>query len=179
MRITFRRILNLLLYLSFCVMVGTGLLMAYRLIPGSRGGQGLEVLGWNRHEWGALHTWVSYVFITLVAAHLAINWAWLTKCAAKGHAWRLGVGVLAGAVIICTFLLLPITQRQGGTGKKHGTSFHVSPASEFIRSSSASNESVSFQSDIYQSLNDPVSPATHPRSTRPDFVPISAAISSR
>ena len=79
MRITFRRILNLLLYLSFCVMVGTGLLMAYRLIPGSRGGQGLEVLGWNRHEWGALHTWVSYVFITLVAAHLAINWAWLTK----------------------------------------------------------------------------------------------------
>ena len=72
MRITFRRILNLLLYLSSCVMVGTGLLMAYRLIPGSRGGQGLEVLGWNRHEWGALHTRVSYVFITLVAAHLAI-----------------------------------------------------------------------------------------------------------
>jgi len=31
MKITFRRILNLLLYLSFCVMVGTGLLMAYRL----------------------------------------------------------------------------------------------------------------------------------------------------
>ena len=84
MRITFRRILNLLLYLSFCVMVGTGLLMAYRLIPGSRGGQGLEVLGWNRHEWGALHTWVSYVFITLVAAHLAINWAWLTKCRCQG-----------------------------------------------------------------------------------------------
>jgi hypothetical protein len=119
MRIIFHRILNLLLYLSFCVMVGTGLLMAYRLIPGSRGGQGLEVLGWNRHEWGALHTWVSYVFITLVAAHLAINWAWLTKCAAKGHAWRLGAGLLAGAVIIGTFLLLPITQPQGGTGKKH------------------------------------------------------------
>jgi hypothetical protein len=126
--------------------------MAYRLIPGSRGGQGLEVLGWDRHEWGALHTWVSYVFITLVAAHLAINWAWLTKCAAKGHAWRLGAGLLAGAVIIGTFLLLPITQRQGGTGKKHGISFHVSPASEFVRISSASNESVSFQRDIYPIL---------------------------
>jgi hypothetical protein len=149
MRIAFRRILNLLLYLSFCVMVGTGLLMAYRLIPGSRGGQGLEVLGWTRHEWGALHTWISYFFITLVAAHLAINWAWLTKCAAKGHAWRLGAGLLAGAVIIGTFLLLPITQRQGGTGKKHGISFHVSPASEFIRISSASKESLSFQRDIY------------------------------
>ena len=152
MRITFRRILNLLLYLSFCVMVGTGLLMAYRLIPGSRGGQGLEVLGWNRHEWGALHTWVSYVFITLVAAHLAINWAWLTKVAAKGHAWHLGAGLLAGGLIIGTFLLLPITKRQGETGKKRGITFLVSPGSEFIRVSSASNESVSFQKDIYPIL---------------------------
>ena len=152
MRITFRRILNLLLYLSFCVMVGTGLLMAYRLIPGSRGGQGLEVLGWNRHEWGALHTWVSYVFITLVAAHLAINWTWLTKVAAKGDAWHLGAGLLAGGLIIGTFLLLPITKRQGETGKKRGITFLVSPGSEFIRVSSASNESVSFQKDIYPIL---------------------------
>ena len=152
MRITFRRILNLLLYLSFCVMVGTGLLMAYRLIPGSRGGQGLEVLGWNRHEWGALHTWVSYVFITLVAAHLAINWTWLTKVAAKGHAWHLGAGLLAGGLIIGTFLLLPTTKRQGETGKKRGITFLVSPGSEFIRVSSASNESVSFQKDIYPIL---------------------------
>jgi hypothetical protein len=120
MRIIFRRILNLLLYLSFCVMVGTGLLMAYRLIPGSRGGQGLEVLGWDRHQWGALHTWVCYVFITLVATDLAINWAWLTKCTAKGHAWRLGAGLLAGAVIIGAFLLLPITQRQAEQAKSTG-----------------------------------------------------------
>lgn len=149
MRIAFRRVLNLLLYLSFCVMVGTGLLMAYRLIPGSSGGQGLQVIGWSRHEWGALHTWVSYVFMALVAAHLAINWAWLTTCAAKGHAWRLGGGLLAGAVIIGTFLLLPITKRQGGAGKKHGITFLVPPGSEFIRVSSASSEGVSFQKDIY------------------------------
>jgi hypothetical protein len=129
-------------------MVGTGLLLAYRLIPGSSGGQGLQVLGWSRHEWGALHTWVSYVFMALVAAHLAINWAWLTTCAAKGHAWRLGAGLLAGAVIIGTFLLLPITKRQG-TGKKHGITSLDPPGSEFTRVSSASNEGVSFQKDIY------------------------------
>ena len=52
-------------------------------------------------------------------------------------------------MIIGTFLLLPITKRQGGTGKKHGITFLVSPGSEFIRISSASNESVSFQKDIY------------------------------
>jgi Domain of unknown function (DUF4405) len=138
MRITFRRILNLLLYLSFCIMVGTGLLMAYRLIPGSRGGQGLEVVGWNRHEWGALHTWTAYVFIVLLAAHLAINWAWLTKVAAKGHDWRLGAGLLAGAVIIGAFLVLPVTQGQDRRAKKHGISFQVSPTSAFIRVSSTS-----------------------------------------
>jgi mono/diheme cytochrome c family protein len=149
MKIPFRRILNLLLYLSFCVMVGTGLLIAYRLIPGSRGGQGLEVLGWSRHEWGALHTWVSYVFIALVAAHLAVNWTWLTKVAAKGHGWRLGAGLLAGAAIVGAFLLLPITQRQDRRGKNQGTSLHPSQASDFIRASSVSSEGPKFQRDIY------------------------------
>jgi hypothetical protein len=126
MKIVLRRILNLMLYLSFCLMIGTGLLMAYRLVPGSRGGRGLEVLGWNRHEWGDLHTWVSYVFVALVTVHLAINWAWLVKCAAKGHAWRLVAGFLAGAAIIIAFLLLPIKQRRGEGGfsrtKKHNNS---------------------------------------------------------
>lgn len=144
MKATLGRILNLLLYLSFCIMIGTGLLMGCRLIPGARGGQGLEVLGWNRHEWGALHTWVSYAFIALVAAHLAIHWSWLTKVAAKGHAWRLGAGLLAGAVIIGAFLLFPITQRQGGTGKKNRISFHVSPTSEFIRLSPTTSETPRF-----------------------------------
>ncbi len=52
MKLTIRRFLNLILYLSFCVMIGTGLMMGYRIVPGSRGGRGLEVLGWNRHQWG-------------------------------------------------------------------------------------------------------------------------------
>ena len=52
-------------------------------------------------------------------------------------------------MIIGAFLLLSITRHQGGTGKEDGISVHFSRASEFIRISSASNESVSFQKDIY------------------------------
>lgn len=111
-----RRALNLLLYLSFCLMAGTGLLMAYRLVPGSRGGQGLHVLGWNRHEWGDLHTWVSYFFAALVVAHLAMSWTWLVKCAAQGRAWRLAAGLLAGVAIIGSLLLLPVERRRGRGG---------------------------------------------------------------
>ena len=134
MKLLFRRVLNLFLYLSFCVMIGTGLLMAYRLVPGSRGGQGLEMLGWNRHEWGDLHTWISYLFVALVVAHLAMSWTWLVKCAARGHAWRLAAGLLAGAAIIATLLLLPIERHRGGGGQegKHKESSNTPPSGSFI-----------------------------------------------
>lgn len=117
MKIIIRRVLNLLLYLSVCALTGTGLLMAFRLPPGSRGGQRLEVLGWNRHDWGDLHTWVSYLFLALVVIHLAMNWAWLAKVAAKGQLWRVVVGLLLGLTIIAAFLLLPVQERE--RGKKH------------------------------------------------------------
>ena len=132
MKILLARVLNLLLYLSFCAMVGTGLLMAFRLIPGSRGGRGLEVWGWSRHEWGDLHTWISYLFIALVVLHLALHWAWLTKCAASGHLWRLVLGLIVGLSIIAAFLLLPVQQRE--RGKSHGRNVSDGTSVEFRES---------------------------------------------
>lgn len=132
MKLAIRRILNLLLYLSFCAMLGTGLLMAYRLVPGSRGGQGLEVLGWNRHEWGDFHTWIAFLFVALLLVHLGLNWSWLVKCAAKGHPWRLAAGLLAGAAIVVTFLFLPITKRERERGRQHRSTSAVSTNSKSI-----------------------------------------------
>ena len=57
----------MLLWLVFCAMAGTGLLLAFRLPPGFRGGAGLAVMGWTRHQWGDLHTWLSYAFLGLIA----------------------------------------------------------------------------------------------------------------
>jgi mono/diheme cytochrome c family protein len=148
MKLAIRRLLNLLLYLSFCVMIGTGLLMAYRLVPGSLGGQGLEVLRWDRHQWGDLHRWISYLFVALMLVHLALNWNWLVKCAAKGHPWRLGAGLLAGAAIVGTLLFLPVTKREGGRGRQHGSSSAVSAKAEWILVSSPATENVTFEKDI-------------------------------
>ena len=120
MKIAIRRVLNLLLYLSFCVMAGTGFLMAFRLVPGSRGGGGLEVLGWNRHQWGDVHTWVSYLFILLIVIHLAINWTWLLRIAGQGRLWRLALGLIVGIVIVGAFFLVPIKERKHESGRgKH------------------------------------------------------------
>ena len=64
------RALNALMWLVFCGMAGPGLLLAFRLPPGSRGGARLTALGWVRHDWGDVHTWFSYVFLALIAAQL-------------------------------------------------------------------------------------------------------------
>jgi len=104
LKLAIRRGLDLLLYLTLCVMIGTGLLLVYKLPPRS---QALEVIGWTRHEWGNFHMWISFLFVGLILVHLILNWSWLVKCAAKGHSWRIAAGLSTGGAIIAAFLLLP------------------------------------------------------------------------
>ena len=89
------RATNLLLYLSFCSLIGTGALLTWRLVPGSRGGRGLEVLGLGRH------------------VHMLLNWQWLKKIATSGHLWRLVAGLGVGLGIIFGIYFMPMTQKQG------------------------------------------------------------------
>jgi hypothetical protein len=54
-----RNSLNLLVDAASMValvsLVSTGLLMRFVLPPGSRGGAGLSLWGWTRHDWGDFH----------------------------------------------------------------------------------------------------------------------------
>lgn len=100
MKAAISRVLNLLLYLSFCVLTGTGLFLALR--P-----RGTKVWGWGRHEWGNVHTWASYLFIALIALHLLLHWRWLVLSATQGHLWRLILGLSVGLAIIGALLILP------------------------------------------------------------------------
>ena len=107
------RVLNALLWLVFCGMAGTGLLLAFRLPPGSRGGAGLTAMGWGRHDWGDVHTWLSYAFLALITAHLALHWRWLWQVAAKKHAWPLVVGIGAGLLLMLWLAFQPVEKRAG------------------------------------------------------------------
>lgn len=100
--------LNLLLYLNFCVLVGVGLLLYFKLPPG-RGLGHREALGFTRHDWGDFHAWTSFAFIALIVAHLVLHWKWLATIAAKRRPTWLWAGVLAGVAIIVGFLLIPIS----------------------------------------------------------------------
>jgi Domain of unknown function (DUF4405) len=107
-----KKLLDLVLYLVSCTLTGTGLLLAYRL-PHGQGHTGrILFLGYDRHDWGDIHTWLAYAVILLAAVHLILNWQWLVKVAASKHPWRLAVGILAGLSIVGAFLLFPI-ERSG------------------------------------------------------------------
>ncbi|MFU8892391.1 MAG: DUF4405 domain-containing protein [Luteolibacter sp.] len=105
------RIGNLLLWLLFCIMSGTGLLLAYRLPPGSRGGHGLSALGWTRHDWGDLHQWISFAFLAMVFVHMVLHWRWFWQVACRKRAWPLLAGIVAGLVLLVGILCLPVKRK--------------------------------------------------------------------
>jgi len=107
---------NLLLWLLLCSMSGTGLLIAYRLPPGSRGGHGLSALGLTRHEWGDLHQWISLAFLSLIVVHLFLHWRWFWQIAGRKRAWPLLAGMLAGIVLLFAIFLLPVKRAENHHG---------------------------------------------------------------
>jgi hypothetical protein len=110
MKTTVSRVLNLIFYLCFCGAIGTGLTLAFRLPPGSRGGGGLTILGLDRHEWGEAHLWLALTSIGLTLIHLAMHWKWLIKTASSGRMSHLALGLGLGLAIVAFCLLLPVTK---------------------------------------------------------------------
>ena len=111
-----KRWIDLTLYLVSCALAGSGLLLAYRLPHGHGEGRIVTFLGYGRHDWGSVHTWLAWVVIVLVVFHLILNREWLVKIAASGRLARLAAGIFAGLLIGSAFLMLPVGQRDRGPG---------------------------------------------------------------
>jgi hypothetical protein len=105
-RTTWKKALDLLLYLFFCALAGTGFLLAYRLPHGPNADQ-ISFLGFGRHMWGEVHTWMAWATIVVGSIHLSLNLQWLIKVAASKRPWRLAIGILAGLSIVLLFLFAP------------------------------------------------------------------------
>jgi hypothetical protein len=70
-------LLELVILVAVLGMIATGLTIRFVLPPGSRGGRGLSLWGLDRHEWGDLHFWIAVSLGVLLAAHVALHWAWV------------------------------------------------------------------------------------------------------
>ena len=110
-----KRWIDLTLYLVSCVLAGTGLLLAYRLPHGHGEARMATFLGYGRHDWGLVHTWLAWVAIVLVVFHLILNREWLVRIAASGRLARLATGIFAGLLIGSAFLVFPVEERDRGT----------------------------------------------------------------
>ena len=114
------RCARLLVSLSFCLMIGLGLLMAHGIAPGGPVQERLDLPGWIDDPGNS----VANVFFALAALNLLIVWAWLIRCAAKGDFLRLAEGILVGSAVVGTLLFLTPTYcsrsphiRTGETGR--------------------------------------------------------------
>lgn len=104
------RAINALLFLGGCFLAGSGWLLDQRLPHGrGTGGGRITLLGMNRHDWGAWHTWVGYAVVGLVVVHLALHGRWLIKIAAAQKPWRLALGFALGLTIAGFFVFAPLS----------------------------------------------------------------------
>ncbi|MBI5764403.1 MAG: DUF4405 domain-containing protein [Planctomycetes bacterium] len=63
--------------LDMLAVAATGLILRFILPPGSRGGAGLQLWEWNRHEWGDLHFYLIVGLGALLLLHIALHWTWV------------------------------------------------------------------------------------------------------
>ena len=68
---------DILAFISFVFVVSTGVLMRYVLPHGS--GKSIEIIGMSRHEWGALHFYITVIFLIILAMHLLLHWRFIRK----------------------------------------------------------------------------------------------------
>jgi hypothetical protein len=97
--------------------------MRYVLPPGS--GHYSTIWGFDRHEWGGLHFWISVVFFSLLAVHLVLHWRWIASVVAgrprEGSGLRVGLGII-GLLALVAFSISPlITPMKKNAQKANGS----------------------------------------------------------
>lgn len=109
-------------FVGFALLTTSGVLLRYALPAGS--GHRLTIWGLTRHEWGALHFWLSVFFFAALAVHVWLHWGWVV-CVVRGRpregsGIRLGLGALGVLTILALALapfLSPVAGVSGGAGR--------------------------------------------------------------
>lgn len=79
-RTTLNFIVDLAAWVAMILLGATGLIVRYVLPAGSGGrGGGSQLLLWGfgRHDWGALHFWLSIALGVLIVLHIVLHWNWV------------------------------------------------------------------------------------------------------
>lgn len=101
-RSTLILLIDILAFIGFVFLTTTGILLHYLLPSGS--GRWSEVWALNRHDWGAIHFWISVGFFSILTLHLILHWR-VALGLLKGHKpeqmnWRIALGLVALLTIV-------------------------------------------------------------------------------
>jgi hypothetical protein len=92
---------NAVLYLGFCLLAATGLVMEFRLDDGA------SLLGVVKRDWARVHALAALSVLSLVAIHVWVNWPWLRSVFARMR-WRTAAIALLGLAMLAVALLAPV-----------------------------------------------------------------------
>ena len=106
-------------YALLTALVGTGLLLHFRLPPGSGAA---SLLSMTRHEWGEVHFWIAVGLSAAVLVHLLLHASWIkamTLGNAKGaiRSRRAWLGIMAAGLLLAvaaSAMFWPVTSASDG-----------------------------------------------------------------
>ncbi len=102
-------------YFSFLVLLSTGIVMKYIVLPGSRRVEGDATSLWNltRHEWGDIHFWASVVFVLSLLIHMWLHWSWISSTLGRYARIKMRIGVVAALILPLMIAVLPLFGPRG------------------------------------------------------------------
>jgi hypothetical protein len=126
-------IVDSILMLTLVWLVSTGLLMYFRLPPGTA--QRSAIWGLGRHEWGDVHFWLAISLLGVATIHFIFHWKWITGvvrdciAVARQRVIFLAVIALFAAVSASLLFLSPVSGhgRGGGEGYRSGRTASDTP----------------------------------------------------
>ncbi len=102
-------IVDVIAFMGFVMLTASGILMRYILPPGS--GHYSTIWGFDRHEWGGVHFWVSVVFFSILTFHLLLHWRWIINIVTgrekENSGFRVGLGVVS-LVTLVALVMSPV-----------------------------------------------------------------------
>jgi hypothetical protein len=135
-KLTVNFVVDLAACVAMILLAATGLIIRYVLPAGSGGrGGGSQLLLWGfgRHDWGALHFWLSVALGVLIVLHIVLHWSWVCattrrhlpsfaqwpSSTSKTVQNLFGVGGLCAATLL-TLAFVWLCQTSVVTGPGHG-----------------------------------------------------------
>lgn len=80
-RPTLNLLIDLLAGFAFLGLIVTGYILRFPLPP--RSGRTHLLWGLDRHDWGAVHSWISLFFLVVLLVHVSLHWQWIVATLGK------------------------------------------------------------------------------------------------